>query len=84
MLRDLGAPAEIDYMSVDTEGSELRILSAFDFRTHTVKIITVEHNYSSDRDKIHELLTRNGYRRKFELFSRWDDWYVLDPMTRHA
>lgn len=83
MLRDFSAPTEIDYMSVDTEGSELRILSAFDFRAHIVNVITVEHNYSSDRDKIRELLTRNGYRRKFELFSRWDDWYVLNT-TRHA
>jgi FkbM family methyltransferase len=84
MLRDFNAPTEIDYLSIDTEGSELKILTAFDFTMHTVKIITVEHNYTSDREKLHELLTRNGYRRKFELFSRWDDWYVLNPTARHA
>ncbi len=76
MLRDFRAPIEIDYMSIDTEGSELKILTAFDFTLHAVKIITVEHNYTADREKIHDLMSKHGYCRKFEIFSRWDDWYV--------
>jgi FkbM family methyltransferase len=76
LLRDFQAPSEIDYLSIDTEGSELKILSAFDFTSYTVKIITVEHNYSAQREEIHKLLTMHGFCRKFETLSRWDDWYV--------
>jgi FkbM family methyltransferase len=72
-----GAPMEIDYLSIDTEGSEFLILKNFDFQKHTIKLITVEHNFASpDREEIFALLTSKGYVRAFELFSAWDDWYV--------
>lgn len=76
MLRNNCAPQEIDYLSIDTEGSELKILSAFDFNLYKINVITVEHNYLGDRASINDLLTNRGFRRKFEIFSRWDDWYV--------
>jgi hypothetical protein len=78
-LKNNGAQDTIDYLSVDTEGSEYGILNAF-FQAndkYTVKTITVEHNFKM-RDKLNELLTKNGYVRKFEQISRWDDFYVLN------
>jgi len=76
LLKEHNAPRHIDYMSVDTEGSEFEILSALDFNRWDIQIITVEHNYSPNRKKIHKLLTSKGYSRKFQPMSRWDDWYV--------
>jgi hypothetical protein len=77
LLRDCNAPFKMAYLSIDTEGSELQILEAFDFETYSFKVITVEHNYDTDkRQKLHSLLSRNGYKRKFEELSLWDDWYV--------
>ena len=73
-----GAPDRIDYLSIDTEGSEFEILSAYPFSERPIGLITVEHNGTSAREQIYELLTANGYRRKFAGFSRWDDWYVLE------
>lgn len=70
------APAVIDYMSIDTEGSELSILEAFDFSRHTIRCITVEHNFTSNRAPIHAILTANGFERKFTSLSDIDDWYV--------
>jgi FkbM family methyltransferase len=77
LLRKHEAPKVIDYLSLDTEGSELEILEAFDFSQYEIKVITVEHNYTSNRDKIYDLLTSHGYARKCEEFSQFDDWYVF-------
>lgn len=68
---------KIDYLNVDTEGSEFDILSAFNIEKYMPKVITVEHNYTPNRNKIYDLLTNKGYKREFELFSRWDDWYFI-------
>lgn len=71
------APKFIDYLSIDTEGSEFTILKNFTFNKYKFKIITVEHNYTKDREKIYKLLTREGYKRQYEDISGYDDWYVL-------
>ena len=76
MLGKHDAPRDIDFLSIDTEGSELEILNAFDFNSYNIKIITVEHNYTDDRQEIYALLSRNGYQRLWESFSLWDDWYI--------
>lgn len=54
------APKYIDYLSIDVEGSEYEILNAFDFNLYDIRIITVEHNYSAQREKIFTLLTSRG------------------------
>ena len=75
LLAQNGAPSRIDYLSLDTEGSELRILKAFDFDAIDVGLITVEHNFTAQRAEIHSLLTSKGFVRKFEALSVVDDWY---------
>jgi FkbM family methyltransferase len=77
LLRKFNAPNKIDYLSIDTEGSEFDILEAFDFDEYQFSAITCEHNHTPNREKIFDLLTRHGYTRKFEQLSSWDDWYVL-------
>jgi len=78
LLEHHNAPTEIDYLSVDTEGSEFEILNAVDFSKHRFKFITVEHNFTERRQDIHDLLSGNGYHRILERVSKFDDWYVLD------
>lgn len=70
------APRRIDYLSIDTEGSELDILKAFDWDSYEIRLISVEHNRSEKREQLFALLSAKGYRRKFEAFSGNDDWYV--------
>lgn len=73
LLEKYNAPKQIDYLSIDTEGSELEILKSFDFKKYDISIITCEHNYTEDRHKIFELLTNNGYIRVFMKLSEFDD-----------
>ena len=67
----------IDYISIDTEGSEYEILKNFDFKKYNVEIFTVEHNFVEKKRKaIFDLLSSNNYLRVFTNISQWDDWYI--------
>jgi FkbM family methyltransferase len=79
-LRDLlithNAPTKIDFLSIDTEGSEYLILKDFDFTEYKFGLICVEHNHTPNQERIYQLLTANGYKRIHTELSQWDDWYV--------
>ena len=77
LLKKFNAPKIIDYLSIDTEGSEYEILSNFDFQKYQFKVITCEHNHTSAREKIFMLLTSKSYERKFSSLSMCDDWYIF-------
>jgi FkbM family methyltransferase len=76
LLKLYNAPTEIDYLSIDTEGSEYEILNAFDFSKYKFRVITCEHNFTPMRKKIEDLLRSKGYQRVFEEISWFDDWYI--------
>ena len=76
LLAKHGAPEQIDYLSIDTEGSEFEILQHLDFGRYSFRVITCEHNFTPMREKLHELLTGHGYARRHEDLSKFDDWYV--------
>ena len=62
ILDKYNAPTDIDYISLDTEGSELEILQAFPFDKYKVKTLTVEHNYEEPkRTMIKNLLSTKGF-----------------------
>lgn len=68
------APREIDYLSIETEGSEYEILRHFPFDRWMIRLITVEHNRTQMREEIRKLLEPLGYRRTEIEFG---DWYAL-------
>ena len=84
LLMKFKAPRNIDYLSLDTEGSELEILRRFTFDMHHVKIITVEHNYDRAREDIFRLLTGKGFKRVLEEISVVDDWYINQEYLGHS
>lgn len=75
-LKKYNAPKTIDYISIDTEGSEYDILRAFPFEEWDIRLLTIEHNFTSIREDIRELLEGYGYTRT-EM--QWDDWYSKTP-----
>lgn len=76
LLLQHDAPDVVDYMSVDTDGSEPMIMQGFDFARHRVLIWTIEHNNESWRADILTLMEQHGYTRVLERFSGYDDWYL--------
>jgi FkbM family methyltransferase len=79
-LQDLlvshSAPKYIEFLSIDTEGSEFEILKTFDFQSYRFGAICVEHNFAETRGKINSLLLANGYQQVHADLSDFDDWYI--------
>jgi FkbM family methyltransferase len=55
----------IDYMSLDTEGSELEILQSIDFDKTPITCISVENNYKDDR--LPQFLASKNYKKVADL-----------------
>jgi hypothetical protein len=81
LLYEHDAPQVIDYLSIDTEGSEFEILQAFDFDSHRPFVLTVEHNYRPDREKMVALMRTHGYVRAPTRISAYDDWFVSPTLA---
>jgi len=74
LLDKAKAPSFIDYLSLDTEGSEFEILRATDFSRYTFGLIDVEHNFVEPRrTEIRNLLLSHGYVYLRE--NQFDDSY---------
>ena len=75
LLSSANAPNFIEFLSLDTEGSEYEILKTVDFGTYTFGYICVEHNMIEEpRQKIRALLEANGY--VFYRQNKVDDDYI--------
>lgn len=74
LLDSYNSPNIIDYLSLDTEGSEFEILKTFDFNKYKFGLIHVEHNYVEPRrTEIRNLLLKNNYIYICE--NKFDDCY---------
>lgn len=79
LLNQHGAPKSINYLSMDTEGSEYEILKSFPFDTFQFGFISVEHHTKDQEEKIKDILNQAGYKQILRDVSGWDGFYV--PMT---
>ena len=81
LLIEHNAPKNVDFLSIDTEGSEFEILSSFNFDLFSIQLISVEHNFlESKRLALFNFLSTKGYKRVFENFSQYDDWYIHESI----
>lgn len=76
VLREYNFPRNFEYLSIDTEGSELEVLKGLDFDQFSPILITIEHNFTANRELIREFLSVFGYQQICKSFSRHDDWYL--------
>jgi FkbM family methyltransferase len=67
----------IDFLSVDTEGSEWEIIKNWPFELCKPNAICVEVNNRIWRPELTSYLISHGYLQKMEKFSKFDSWFVL-------
>jgi len=79
LLESNGSPRQIDFISIDTEGSEPEILAGFDFDRYDVRLFAIEHNYTPAQKVIDEMMKSKGYERVYEEWSRFDAWFRKSP-----
>jgi FkbM family methyltransferase len=72
VLNDAGAPAPIDFLSIDTEGHEIEVLAGFDLTRWRPRLILIEDLVLDHR--LHRLLTGRGY--KWVRRTGLNSWYV--------
>ena len=76
VLDEFGAPDVIDYLSIDTEGAEERILGHFDFDRYVFRCITIER----PSDTLRQLLRDKGYSLVKEV-PQFDCFYVHESFA---
>jgi FkbM family methyltransferase len=64
---------QIDYLSIDTEGNELKILKSIDLARYDIRVISVENNYNDPA--IRNYFLGYGYRL-IKVFAGFDDLYA--------
>ena len=62
---------KVDYISIDTEGSEFEILKNINFSKYDISVLTVENNYNDNERR--EYMRKQGYRI---IKCLWDDIYI--------
>ncbi len=72
ILEENNFPSKIDFISIDTEGTELDVLKGLDFTKWDISLLVVENNFE-DSD-ISDYLLKQGYYKD----ARWkiNDFYV--------
>ena len=70
ILAEQDAPSTMDYLSLDVEGAELRVLQGLDFSNYTFLCLTVEQ----PNEEVKTLLSENGYL--FVKEAQLDSFYI--------
>ena len=68
---------DIDFISVDTEGTELNVLLGFDFKKYNVKLCVVENNYEDPEIELY--MNTQGYKkdRRYKI----NDFYLKGKLV---
>jgi FkbM family methyltransferase len=72
VLVDAGAPAPIDFLSIDVEGHEIEVLDGFDMARWQPRLLLIEDHAMNTR--LHRLLMARGY--KWIRRTGLNNWYI--------
>jgi hypothetical protein len=77
LLHEAGAPAVIDYLSLDVEGGEMHVLQHWPFDRHCVRFMSVEtNNNRAKEEELRLFLQSHGYQ--FAGHAGVDDFFAND------
>jgi FkbM family methyltransferase len=77
LLEQAQAPLNIDFMSIDTEGSELEILKGLSLNKWQVNFFAIEHNSQPGKlEALNAMLKPHGYIQVLTTVSEFDGWFV--------
>jgi FkbM family methyltransferase len=64
----LGLPSHINYLQIDTEGSELQILDSIDFKKYQIDYICIEDNLGTTGElNYHNFMINKGYFLNYKI-----------------
>jgi FkbM family methyltransferase len=69
---DMNNINDIDFCSIDTEGSEFNIIKSIDFNKTNIKMFSIENNYQTT--EIKDYLEERGYYLHCKI--QWDDIFI--------
>ena len=75
LLKEHNAPKIIDYLALDIEGSELKVLKDFPFERYKFRCIAIEGH------RCDELLFSKGYKKvinKYNINAPWESYFLLN------
>jgi hypothetical protein len=75
LLKKFKAPKNIDYLSIDIEGNEYKIIKKLNFLKFRPKLITIEHNYRNDKNLIKRYLEKKNYKVFSLAITKYDMWF---------
>lgn len=79
LYRKYCLPLYIEFLSVDTEGSELEIFQSIDFDKYSFGLIVFEHNENMTvKNGVGDILLKHGYKLLDSM--RVDDVYINEEM----
>lgn len=70
---DVVSQTRIDFMSIDTEGSEMQILKTIDFEKYDIRVVSVENNFMDPAFEV--FFAQRGYRLD-SVWSNCDQVFV--------
>jgi hypothetical protein len=75
------APVRIEFLSLDTEGSEFQILDVHDFDRYRFLTMSVEHNrVEAKRQAVRGLLFSKGYRLSTAVPADVEDYFIHESV----
>jgi FkbM family methyltransferase len=82
IFAEQAVPGKIDFLSLDTEGSELDILRGLDLSKYQIGAMCIEHNNRQGFvEELDKMLLPQGFARVLPLSSRYDAWYISNALS---